>query len=190
MRTFIAIALPKDIKERLTSIQDKLKKCGADIKWASPENIHLTLMFLGEVSRDKLNSVIKTTEEIMQDKFQFKIRLSTLGVFPNTKHPKVIWAGVEEGDREIRALNYSLKEKIEKLGMPKEENKFSSHITLGRTKSLTNKDALIDLLNSLKDEFCKERSEFIAGKITVFKSTLTPNGPVYEALKEISLMAI
>jgi 2'-5' RNA ligase len=190
MRTFIAIALPKNIKERFVRLQERLKKCGADVKWVAPDNIHLTLKFLGEINRDKLNAVIKTTEKIAQDKLRFRIVISTLGVFPNTDHPKVIWAGTEEADIETRAIANNLEEKLGKLGIPREERKFSSHITLGRTKSLINKDALISSLNILSDEFRRERLDFTADKIIVFKSTLSSGGPVYEALKEIALKAI
>jgi len=189
MRTFIAIELPLDIKEKLSWIQDKLSRCGADINWVSANNMHLTLKFLGEIDQGKLNAVIKATEEITQDKFQFGITLLNLGVFPSPNFPKVIWAGIEEGNSEIIIIAKALEEKLERLGIPKEGRPFSSHITLGRTRAPTNKDRLLKSLNILKDEFSKNGAGFIADKITIFKSTLTPGGPLYEALKEIALKA-
>lgn len=189
MRTFIAIELPQDIKDILGRLQDKLKKCGADVKWVKSDNIHLTLKFLGEIEEEKLNEINRIIEDIAKDKPEFKVALFELGAFPNVNHPKIIWVGIKDANNEIELIAEELEEKLESLGIPKEERKFSAHITIGRIKSQLNLNKLTEALNILRDEFLKEDLGFTVAKITVFKSTLNPSGPLYEHLKEVNLNA-
>lgn len=184
MRTFIAIELPDEIKESLARLQDRLKKSQADVKWVAPENIHLTLKFLGEISEAQLEKITGALEETCQNKKCFQISLSTIGAFPKINFPRVIWVGVEKGDQETKELAEELEERISRLGIPKEKHPFSSHITLGRVRSYLNKDKLI---NELKTAGFMEGKEFAVKELTFFKSTLTPKGPVYEILKTASL---
>ena len=204
MRTFIAIELSKEIKDFLSFLQDKLKDSRADVKWVSPENIHLTLKFLGEIDDKKLDKIIQIAEDITKDKKTFYLRLSSIGVFPNINFPRVIWAGVDKGDAETKEIVKVLEEKIAKIGIPPESRAFSSHITIGRVRSSLNRKELIKSLDYLQSNFGQEnlalhksladqsadscgRLELRVTKITVFKSTLTPKGPIYEVLKEASL---
>lgn len=187
MRTFIAIELPKEIKDALARLQAKLKTTGADVKWVEPQNIHLTLKFLGERDDKKVEKITRALEEVAHQKSPFTIRISSLGAFPNINSPRVIWVGIDKGDNESKEIAGGLEEKIARLGIPKEERPFSSHITVGRTRSSLNREKLVQELEKSADYFGEKKLEFIAGKITLFKSTLTPKGPVYEALKEASL---
>jgi len=187
MRVFIAIELPQDIKERLSRLQDKLKGSGADVRWVNPGNIHLTLRFLGEINEESLGKVDGMIREVAKGKPKIKVNLSGLGLFPDTNHPKVIWAGVKEGDSEIKIIAKEIEEKLLGLGIPKEERPFSSHITIGRVKSSVNKERLLEGLDRLEGEFREKGFDFAADKITIFKSSLLCGGPVYEALKEITL---
>ncbi len=189
MRTFIAIELPQEIKDSLAQLQDKLKASGADIKWVEPQNIHLTLKFLGEINEDKLNKVISIMESVAESTKPFDICICSVGAFPRISSPRVIWVGLDKGDTESKAIAKSLEEKIQKLGIPKEKRPFSSHITLGRTKSSLNMVKLVRDLKPRINDFGIENLEFLVTKITLFKSTLTPKGPVYEALKQTSLKA-
>ena len=189
MRSFIAIELPKEIKDTLAQIQETLKKQGADVKWVEPKNIHLTIKFLGEIDEQKLAKVISIMEEAVKDKNTFSLRIWSLGAFPKLDYPKVIWVGLKQGDRETKIIAEGLEEKITKLGIPKEKRSFSSHITLGRVKSNLNRLNLVTVLKNLEGSLEKENLEFVATKITLFKSTLTPQGPIYDALKEINLKA-
>ena len=187
MRTFIAIELPKEIKDSLSEVQDKLKTSGADVKWVSPNNIHLTLKFLGEIDDKKLDKIAQILEKITKDESTYPLRLSSIGAFPKINFPRVIWVGIDKGDIETKEIVNALEENIAKIGIPKEDRPFSSHITLGRVKSSLNRQGLVENLNSLTNYTEEEKLEFLVTKITLFKSTLTPKGPIYEALKEASL---
>ena len=187
MRTFIAIELPQEIKDRLAKLQTLLKKSGADVKWVAAQNIHLTLKFLGEIDEGESIKIAGIIEEIARGSKQFQISLSSLGAFPKIEFPRVIWIAIDKGNKETKKLAKELEEKIEKLGIPKEERSFSSHITIGRVRSLLNKDRLAKVLEESENYFGGENIEFGARKITLFKSTLSSSGPVYEVLKEVNL---
>ena len=190
MRSFIAIELPKEMRDSLGHLQEKLKACQADVKWVQPQNIHLTLKFLGEINEDELSKINLILDTLAKDKKSFLIRIASLGAFPKINYPRVIWVGIDKGDGETKGLARELEEKIEKIGLPKEDRAFSSHITIGRIRSNLGKDKLVASLTELQDYFKETTQEFTVNKITLFKSTLTPKGPIYEVLKEANLTTI
>ncbi|MFH1269871.1 MAG: RNA 2',3'-cyclic phosphodiesterase [Candidatus Omnitrophota bacterium] len=186
MRAFIAIELPEEIKDALAALQEELKVSRADVKWVGPKNIHLTLKFLGEIDDKQLDKISRIIDDTAERRNKFLVRISSLGAFPKIDSPRVIWIGISSGDEETRAIAEELEEEIAKTGIPEEDRAFSSHITIGRTRSALNREKLVEYLKDNAE--LKERNlEFYAGKITLFKSTLTPKGPIYEALKEANL---
>jgi 2'-5' RNA ligase len=189
MRTFIAIKIPEEIRKSLARLQNKLKACGADVKWVEPANIHLTLKFIGEIEEGKIPEIERAMREAAGNKASFKVRIGNIGAFPDLRHPRVIWAGINQGEKETRSIANELEERLEALGVPKENREFAGHLTLGRARSLKNMTELIKKLEKLKDLSREENFEFKAGEITLFKSTLTPQGAFYEALKEASFIA-
>jgi 2'-5' RNA ligase len=190
MRAFIAIELPKEIRDSLARLQDKLKSTGADVKWVEPSNIHLTLKFLGEIDDKQLDKINSVLEYAAKETSSFRASISSIGAFPRISSPRVIWAGVDTGDKETKEIAKILEEKIEKLGIPKEDRAFSSHITIGRRRSGLNIDKLTQALKDMENEPALINLGFNVTKISLFKSTLTPKGPVYEVLKEANLKAI
>jgi 2'-5' RNA ligase len=187
MRTFIAIELPEQIKDSLAKLQEELKSSGADVKWVEPRNIHLTLKFLGERDDKKVKRITEILEEVALNHRTFQAKIDSLGGFPNLHSPRVIWVGISQGDGETKAIAQDLEENICKVGIPKEDRPFSSHITIGRTRSPVGKDKLAQAITVSAEEIRKENLEFTVGLITLFKSTLTPKGPIYEVLKAASL---
>jgi len=186
LRTFIAIPLPLEIKNFLANLEEELKTCQADVKWVNSTNLHLTLKFLGEIKEEKIILIKKIIDKISQETHKFIISLSTLGTFPKTHLPKVIWVGIEN-EEEAKNLAKRLEEDLYKIGFPKEKRPFSSHITLGRLRSFKNIKILVDKLENLKDYPLREKKEFLVEKIILYKSNLTPQGPIYEELYSQSL---
>jgi 2'-5' RNA ligase len=187
MRTFIAINLTQEIRDYLAGIQGELKKCRADVKWVQPENIHLTLKFLGERDEKKIEKIKEALEETAREKNCFSVRLYNIGAFPKIDSPRVIWVGIDKGEKETKEIAYELEEKIAKIGIPKEDKPFSSHITIARIRSPADRASLVQELKRLSK---LENKEFSVTTITLYKSTLTPKGPIYEVLKEASLKII
>lgn len=187
MRTFIAIELPPEIKNSLAELQDQLRSSGADVKWVKPDNIHLTLKFLGEIDQSRLDKISKILEDISREKKSFPLRLASVGAFPKINYPRVIWVGIDAGDSETKEIAKELEAEIAKVGIPKEDRPFSSHITIGRVRSSLNRQNLVQSLMNLENKSGQEILEFRVEKLTLFKSTLTPKGPRYEVLKEAEL---
>jgi RNA 2',3'-cyclic 3'-phosphodiesterase len=185
MRAFIAIELPQEIKDNLSRLQGKLKTAGADVKWVEPKNIHLTLKFLGEIEEQTQTRIAAKLKEIAGNQRAFFISLFSCGAFPGINSPRVIWLGIEQGDQEVKTIAGAIETQLESIGIPKETRAFSSHITLGRTRSSKNRRELAQALSELSLKPLQVR--FPTDKITLFKSTLTPRGPIYETIEEFPL---
>ena len=190
MRTFIAISLPQTIRETLLSLQRELKTTEADVKWVIPENMHLTLKFLGETEDKLIPEIVNLLRGISCTHKPFLIRLSHLGAFPKIPSARIIWMGIEEGKNASRNIAQTLDQQLLALGFPQEERDFSAHITLGRVKSGFNRDKLAKQLITMQTTPNNTPLEFLATTLTLYKSTLTPKGPTYEALIEVNLSTI
>jgi 2'-5' RNA ligase len=184
MRTFIAIDLPSETKEYLCRLQEELKPAGADVKWVPPQNIHLTLKFLGELNDKKLPKIENALEEAAGKTSGFSIAVYGLGAFPSLDHPRIIWVGIIKGNAEVSKLAAELEERIAvQAGIPKEKRPFSAHITLGRLRSGKNQQGLSRELKRLNHSPLPCPGEFKVSGIKLYKSTLTPRGALYETLK-------
>ena len=181
MRTFIAIELDKDIKEKIALIQQQLKQTNANVKWVKPENIHLTLKFLGEVNEEQLNKTKNILQDSIKEKRSFDMVISELGAFPKLESPRVIWIGIKNGVENVLDITSILEGELSRIDFPKEKRPFSGHITIGRVRSNKNRSELIEAVNKFNKEEQKEFSQTVKS-IVLFKSTLTPKGPIYEAL--------
>jgi len=176
MRTFIAIDMPAEIRKELVKIQEKLKeKIGkiARAKFVAPENLHLTLKFLGELSDFKVNKIKETLRQV---KFKaFKVKLNSLGVFTE-KFIRVVWINLEPA-KPIMELH----EKIDSLFEKKDKN-FETHVTLARIKFVSDRKEFISKLKEIK----VEPLEFEINSFALKKSTLTEKGPIYETIREFT----
>jgi len=180
IRSFIAIELSPEIKTALENIEDELKPKVPGVKWVRPENIHLTLKFLGHVSADTVELVKVTLAEIAKDVKSFTIRLSSPGAFPAPERPRVIWVGIDKGGPESTGLANAIDGRVSHFGVEKESRPFHPHLTLGRIDFLKDKSALKNAFASLK----VKPAEMLASKVTFFQSTLTREGPIYSVLHE------
>src|SRR5574341_632187 len=183
MRTFIAIELPQEFTSQIDQLQSVLKKTKADVSWVKPENVHITLKFLGEVKEEKIDEVYQATEKSINGIKAFKVNLQGLGGFPNLRRPRVIWIGVEKGKEVLAEIYPKVEEEFFKIGFPKENRGFTPHLTIGRVKSPKNLDSLAGEIN--RTAFQTE--EFEIKEVVVMKSTLLPTGAVYTPQKKVLL---
>ena len=135
VRTFIAIKLTPEIISNIGRVQEELKRTDAQVKWVEPDNIHLTLKFLGHVTPEELEKVKITTKETLGPFAPFEMGVASLGAFPKIKYPRVIWVGIDRGRGELKRIAFSIEENLSKIGFAKEKRTFSHHLTLGRVKS-------------------------------------------------------
>lgn len=179
IRSFIAIELNEGIHSELASLQSILKKSNADVKWVAPESIHLTLKFLGNIDADKIKEIEKILNETAAGSEPFVLTLKGIGAFPKLDYPRVIWVGVDSGAAQSEQLARVIEDKLEKLGIPREDREFHPHLTLGRVKSLKNKDNLKKIIETTKFE---QGSAVDVNHLTLFKSELTREGSIYTPL--------
>jgi len=183
VRTFIAVELSPGVKHRAGELVKKLKPTGADVKWVPPEQMHLTLKFLGEVPRDDIIPLCRITQEVAAQIQPFDLGFRGTGAFPHTDHPRSLWIGVEEGLEEIRALQKALEQAIyEKLGFAKERRQFTPHLTIGRVHRAT--PEMNDVMEA-NSEFEGEFSE--VDELVIFASYKEPGGQRYEAMGHATL---
>lgn len=181
MRLFIAIELSDEIRDTLSQIQSHLKYAGADVKWVEKDNIHLTLKFLGEVDEKKAEEIKSVLCEIAKTTKPFETTLKDIGAFPKIESPRVIWAGLDKGVIESRALAAKIDDELSKIGFEKETRPFAAHLTVGRVRSPKNKEALKEKVLCYRSSVI---SPHIASSVVLFQSTLTPKGPIYTKLHE------
>lgn len=180
VRCFVSIDIEEpNLLARLIGIQRLLEDSGADLKTVETENIHITLMFLGDVEESWL---VELTNKITQMSFKpFKIEFKGVGVFPNLSKPRVVWAGISKGLEQLNLVYKDLEAKVSGMGFKLDEKGFSPHVTLARVRSGKNRDKLVELLRNLEDDFL---GEMIAKRIRLKKSLLTSEGPIYSTITQ------
>jgi len=214
MRAFIAIELPTEIKDALSGIQEKLRiehlkllsnkilpslrgrmsnlkakvnNVRESISWVNPQNLHLTLKFLGDISPDMLNEIKQTITEIAKTASGFKIRLEAAGVFPNLHAARIIWIGDNQTPLELKQITQQMEIRLTDSGIPQEQRDFRPHITIGRIKSRLLPSDLEKALEKIEKDITEAGWEFDCREITLFESTLGPAGPTYRILDQFNL---
>jgi len=187
MRAFIAIALSLQTKNAVSKIQEILKSGLPKISWTKPDNLHITLKFLGEISSEQAENIKQIITEIAKTTNEFRIKLVNLGVFPNLAQARIIWIGDNKTRLALKQIVEQLELKLAAIGMLKETRIFSNHLTLGRIKNKINSFKLKEILDKTQLELASEKIEFNARAITLFKSNLEKTGPTYTVLAEANL---
>ena len=121
IRTFIAVDPGKAIRDRLVSLQRKLAESGAEVKWVEPENLHFTLLFLGEVDERDVMDVCKAVSGATAELPSFIMTVEGTGCFPNLRRPRVVWVGLKQGAQEMIALHDALERPLLQLGCYRRE---------------------------------------------------------------------
>ena len=180
-RGFIAIDI--ETNQKMMEFIKKIGETGSNLKIVEPQNIHITLKFLGDTDEKLIGEIEQIIKESVKETPSFDIKLIGTGVFPNPGYIKIVWIGIQDNGI-IREIANRIDEQTHKLGFERDKRRFSPHLTIARVKSAKNKDRLIQVLNQYSDtEFINFKVESIKLK----KSELTPKGPIYTTLKEIKI---
>ncbi len=184
IRVFIAIEIDSEIKNKLSEYLSRLKKTEADVAWVAPENIHLTLKFIGYREKEALTNLNKIINDAIFGTEPFSISIENIGAFPSLKKPRVVFVCVRERGNSLLRIYEKLDKGVEQLGIKKESRKYVGHITLGRVKSQKNISRLKNALNSETD-CCFGREKVTS--LSLIQSKLTPTGPIYTRLNNFIL---
>jgi len=182
MRTFIAVELSEEQKNKLAELQLAIKNSGMDAKIVEKENLHITLKFLGEIEKKDLETIKESLEEAVEGIKQFTFSVKGAGAFPGIARPRVIWAGIDKGGEELVSLAGNVENKI--ILREFDSKPFSPHITVARLRSPHHIAAFEGIIGRYEE---MEFGEAIASEVKLKKSELSPKGPVYSDLLSLKL---
>ena len=186
IRAFIAIDLPAHIRSSLGEAQDILKSFGFRVRWVRPQNIHLTLKFLGNIDSNQIDKVIAAMARTADDFCGVSLFTKEIGVFPNIRRPRVIWAGLNGKLETLKNLQQTLDKHLGAVGFPEETRAFKAHLTLGRVKGKIASAQMKTAIDKLKGF---ESESFEIREIFLFKSELRPTGAVYSKVQRVAFSA-
>lgn len=184
MRCFVAIELPEDVRERLARLQSDLSELDRVVRWTRPEQIHLTLKFLGEVPDDQVAGVGEATVAAASSCRAFNVTVGGVGCFPISGAPRVIWAGVTGPPPDLLTCQKRCETEYAALGYPPEGRAFSPHLTLGRTREGSNARMIRPKLQSLATF---TGGTFSVRELVLFQSILGRGGATHVALARAPL---
>jgi 2'-5' RNA ligase len=185
LRTFIAVDLGDAIRNRCVALQETLGRGGAEVKWVGPDNLHVTLLFLGEVDDRDLSALCGAVAEVCATLEPFVASIEGVGCFPNPRRPRVVWVGVGAGRQELVALHDALEPPLLELGCyRREERRYTPHVTLGRVRGEPGGELLGP---ALARQAAWKGGEVEVGEVLVLSSELRPEGPVYGVLSRAKL---
>jgi len=187
MRVFIAIDIGEEIRAALGDLQQQLQSKvdikKSDVKWVEPNNIHLTLKFLGEIKDEKVAEVCNVTEDVAGRYKSFELDVETVGSFGG-RSARVLWVGVGQGSDDLLRLQEDLDQQLASAGWLQETRKFTGHLTLCRVR---NPKAGIKLAQTSEAYRDFKLGTMSADSVTVYQSQLKPTGPVYTVLGDYKL---
>ena len=184
MRLFTGIALTSACRAAVAAAVAPLRADPAPVSWVAPENLHITMKFLGEISRDRVGSVEGALAGVAAGFHPFGLEAEGGGAFPGTRYPRVLWVGLREPLELVRELQQNMENALSGAGVPREDRPFHPHITVGRARGV--------LPPGWGDRFVRALSGRRFGqvpvpKITLYESRLSPGGAVYTVVRDFLL---
>ena len=177
MRTFVAVFPPPEVREEALARARRLSLAGR-VRWAKPENVHLTLKFLGDVQEEVLDDLCAALEEVCGRHAAFDAELAGFGAFPSARRAQILWAGISAGSGELRSLATDLDATLAPLGFKREKRPYTPHLTLGRARG---KPASFE---PPPEEYL---GEFRIRHVELTESKLTPEGAIYRTVRAFDL---
>jgi len=178
MRLFIAIEISPDVRAALAALLKEFRAIAPQVKWVRPENMHITLKFLGETDSSKLSAMQGALSAIRSSQ-PVTLHFRGLGFFPNEKRAKVFWAGMDTSPN-LPTLAAEIDQATHKLGFPLEERPFAPHLTLARFQppGLPPK-----LAAAAQESASRDFGSLVAREFHLIESKLKPAGAEYTTLQ-------
>ncbi len=187
MRVFVAMDVPEEVKGKIREFVAKLEAECRDARgarWARVEGMHVTLKFIGEVATEKVEQIKKELEGV-RSAAAVEMNFRGVGFFPNAKHPRVFWAGIEATPN-LAEIAEEIEARLERLGIPREGRAFRPHLTLARFKS---EEGLPKLREAIEKAGAMEFGATRGSEIYLYESKLLRGGAVYTRLETFSFAA-
>ncbi len=188
IRAFIAIALEPgwiaELKQVQRQFQSRLPE--EAVRWVRPEQLHLTLRFLGQVSRESSAALTVALNQAVADIAPFRLALAGVGSFPDSKNPRVVWVGIKGQLDSLRRLQAQVETQMRGFGDHHEERIFQPHLTIGRVKAHGKIARSVGEL--VECAAVRDPGEMIVRQIHLVHSELAPEGARYTTLASAALI--
>lgn len=187
IRSFIAVELASRVTARAKGLVEKLKTPGVEVNWVHPQQMHLTLKFLGNVADADVPEICRVVTAAAAEVEPFEIICRGLGGFPSSAQARTLWIGIEQGSEELRELQAAIDNALHKhLGFAREPRGFTPHLTVGRVKGGT-PEGMEALAAKLTEQAQYDADLSVVEEAIIFASFLGRGGPTYEALAHCPL---
>ena len=190
LRLFVAIPMPETVRNEITGVQQELQRLVSreTIRWTKPEQFHLTLRFLGDVPVERVPALQEAVNAVCAGGPALRLRAQGVGFFPNVRSPRVIWAGVSDGEGRLVDLQKRIEGAVQPFAEGPGSEKFAGHVTLGRVKFLKRPE--IEKL-AVHAQAVKDRlfGEWTANEVELIRSDLLPTGASHTLVESVQLVA-
>jgi 2'-5' RNA ligase len=189
LRLFVALQIPDSIRNDYAALIDDLRRLDAKAspkkpKWVRPENLHVTLKFIGHVDPSKLDP-IRTALTNLQLPQDIRLHFRNVGFFPNAKRPRVIWGGMDASEN-LTPLAHAVDRQIATVGFPSEGRAFTPHLTLAR---LDPPGISAVLQASIEKHATRDFGVLHTSEFHLIESKLKPMGAEYTTLQSFSFVS-
>jgi 2'-5' RNA ligase len=189
VRLFVAVEVPAAARDGLAALVSELrslepKSSAKKLRWVRPENLHVTLKFIGSVPPEKLDSIYDKLARVRSDR-PVELVFRGIGFFPSAKRPRVLWAGMVASPNLV-AIAGDIDNNVAKLGIPAEQRAFTPHLTLARCERSGISAALQAAVES---NAAREFAELRTNQFHLIESKLKPSGPEYTTLQSFVFAA-
>ncbi len=184
MRLFVALEIPSVVRENLAALLKALRAISPQTRWVRPENLHVTLKFIGEVQEPKLAFIRSALADVRSDQ-PVALDFRGLGFYPNEKRPRVFWAGIEASPNLI-TLAADIDKAMETLGIPGEKRPFSPHLTLARFEPPRLPEKL---RTTIQEKAASDFGSLRTSQFHLIESKLKPTAAEYTTLESFLFAA-
>jgi 2'-5' RNA ligase len=186
LRTFIALDIERFTRDRLAGLQERLSAEGAAAKWVERENLHITLLFLGEVDMREIPDVCREVEQAAAECRPLVMTLAGAGAFPSPRHPRILIVHVTEGGDQVIELHDKIERRLLDLGSYRREDRpFKPHLTIGRVRGRITGDGMSAAIRKFESW---EGGQSQVKEVLVMSSELRSEGPEYTVLSRAPLL--
>ena len=185
IRSFIAVEFTKETTRDLARLISPLMQKWPEYRWVEPENLHLTLNFLGDVPDQKIPRVCEIVRETMAGHSRFKFAFSELGAFPKALRPRILWVGVADGKSQLTKIYYDIADQLNELRLDRDRKAFRPHVTLGRIRDRQRwPDSVIEHLQTGSS---LQLGTVDVNEVVLFSSHQENTGPIYTVMDRAPL---
>jgi RNA 2',3'-cyclic 3'-phosphodiesterase len=182
VRLFVALEIPSEVRDSFAALIKELRAADSSFsknraRWVRPENLHVTLKFIGHVDSGKLDGIRAALAEVRSSRVDLRFR--GLGFFPNGKRPKVLWVGIEASPN-LAPLASAIEARLGKLGILGETREFAPHLTLARFDPPGISEGLSAIV---QENVAREFGAVASGEFHLFESKTKPTGAEYTRLE-------